>query len=177
MYASYEKYKRALFFLKMVIEVEGRCIHQTVLKALKKYILISLIVNGKLVHTQKWPEGYPPSVERRVKPYFELAKAFEKTDDDEELNRKIREYRHVFEVDGSSELVEILPKVKTKFLVKRLAYTYVNLSMEDLAKKTNLPSVEIAESLILEMVSFSKYPYLYTNIIILGRKGGDLCQD
>ncbi|CAH1764557.1 20425_t:CDS:10, partial [Entrophospora sp. SA101] len=145
-YIGLKKYERAYYFLKLVISAPANIASQIQLEAYKKFVLISLLLRGRIGPLPKYTASIVfRSIKNQCQPYQDYASAFE------------------------SLSVKRLPKQTLDAIYKRniqqLTQTYLTLSLADIADTVGLEGPDahkIAESYVLQMVN----RYNTTNTII-----------
>nr|CAG8583753.1 8159_t:CDS:2 [Entrophospora candida] len=136
-YIGLKKYERAYYFLKLVISAPANIASQIQLEAYKKFVLISLLLRGRIGPLPKYTASIVfRSIKNQCQPYQDYASAFE------------------------SLSVKRLPKQTLDAIYKRniqqLTQTYLTLSLADIADTVGLEGPDahkIAESYVLQMVS------------------------
>ncbi|KAH9405838.1 PREDICTED: COP9 signalosome complex subunit 3-like [Rhagoletis zephyria] len=152
-YATFRNFERSLFFLTSAISVTGIAISEIVVEAYKKYILVSLLVHGKVGLPPKQNANY---LSRCIRPlsvaYTELASAYSE-DNAEDLEKTFMKYHHVYERDTNVGLVKQVMASMVKVKIQKLTKTFMTLSFGDMATRVNLAAGEAeAESIILQMI-------------------------
>lgn len=145
-----KRYGEALTYLKMAFTASQGGPTSCLVESYKKYMLVSLIVHGKLADLPKWSSRMQQQMTPYVKEYTELKEAFDSTDG-AKLSAKIEEHAAVFAKDNNLGLVKQCAPAAKRRSVKRLTQTYLTLSLADIAAKTGLEG-ESVESTILEMI-------------------------
>lgn len=153
-YATFRNFERALFFLTGAISVTGIAISEIVVEAYKKYVLVSLLVHGKVGLPPKQNANY---LNRCIRPlsvaYTDLATAYAE-DSVEELEKVFNKYQHIYERDTNVGLVKQVITSMVKVKIQKLTKTFMTLSFGDMATRVNLAGGEAeAETIILQMVS------------------------
>lgn len=126
-------------------------------EAFKKYVLVSLLVQGKYTGLSKHASSV---VHRHMKTYcnayVEFANAFA-THEMEKVVKVATENQERFQSDYNFGLVKQCIQALARSNIQRLTQTYLTLSLADIAKAINLPSPKEAEQYLLKMVN-SFYP-------------------
>lgn len=95
-YASLKNFERALYFFETALTTHSLAVSHIMLESYKKYVLISLILYGKI---QPLPKYTPQVISRFIKPwsqpYLDLVSAYG-TNSPEELNSQILKHSEVF---------------------------------------------------------------------------------
>lgn len=152
-YAAVQNLDRALYFFEMALTTHSLAVSSIMLEAYKKYILISLIVHGKV---QQLPKYTPQVVNRFIRPmsqqYLDLAVAYSSNSADE-LKAVIAKHADVFSRDKNQGLVNQVLQSLHKKNIQRLTKTFLTLSLSDVASRVSLSDADEAEYRIVTMVS------------------------
>lgn len=151
-YSAIKNYERALYFFEVAISTPALAMSHIMLESYKKYILVSLILNGKISTIPKYSSQV---ISRFIKPlshpYHELASAYG-TSQSEELRNVTNKFRDVFVRDGNFGLVKQVAASLYKKNIQRLTQTFLTLSLADVANKVQLGGPAEAEKYILDMI-------------------------
>ncbi|XP_034250086.1 COP9 signalosome complex subunit 3 isoform X1 [Thrips palmi] len=151
-YAALKKFDRALYFLEVVITTPAMAVSHIMLEAYKKYILVCLILHGKVLNPPKYASQV---VERFIKPlssaYNKLSLAYS-TNSCEEVQQCLNLYAETFNRDGNNGLSKQVLVSLRKKNIQRLTKTFLTLSLADVASRVQLPSPRDAERAILNMI-------------------------
>lgn len=151
-YSAMKNYERALYFFEVAISTPAQAMSHIMLESYKKYILISLILHGKLNAVPKYSSQV---ITRFIKPlshpYNELANAYG-TSQSDELRNVTNKYHDVFERDVNVGLVNQVTASLYKKNIQRLTQTFLTLSLVDVANKVHLSGPAEAEKYILNMI-------------------------
>jgi len=151
-YASLKQYERALYFFEVAITTPSNAISMIVVESYKKYILISLILHGKLKNLPKYTSQIITRMLKQMIPHYtELVSAYS-TFSIHKINLVISEYREQFTSDTNMGLVKQCVASLYKKNIQRLTKTFLKLSLEDMANRIHLSSKEEAEQYILNMI-------------------------
>uniref|UniRef100_A0A673J3S2 COP9 signalosome complex subunit 3 n=1 Tax=Sinocyclocheilus rhinocerous TaxID=307959 RepID=A0A673J3S2_9TELE len=105
-YTGLKNFERALYFFEQAITTPAMAVSHIMLEAYKKYILVSLILHGKL---QQLPKYTSQIVGRFIKPlsnaYHELAQVYA-TNNPSELRTVVNKHSETFARDNNSGLVK-----------------------------------------------------------------------
>lgn len=122
------------------------------LEAYKKYILVSLILHGKVLNLPRYTSQV---VNRYIKPlgqqYQELANAYQ-MNSCEEVQNIITKYQQLFTRDHNMGLVKQVLSYLYKKNIQRLTKTFLTLSLSDVASRVQLSGPADAEKYILNMI-------------------------
>lgn len=153
-YAAVQNLDRALYFFEMALTTHSLAVSSIMLEAYKKYILISLIVHGKV---QQLPKYTPQVVNRFIRPmsqhYLDLAITYSSNSADE-LKAVIAKHSDAFARDKNEGLVNQVLQSLHKKNIQRLTKTFLTLSLADVASRVSLADASEAEYRIVTMVSF-----------------------
>lgn len=151
-YSAIKNYERSLYFFEVAVSTPALAMSYIMLEAYKKYILVSLILDGKISSIPKYSSQV---ITRFVKPlshaYHELAVAYE-TSQSDALRNAINKHRDVFVRDVNMGLVKQVDASLYKKNIQRLTQTFLTLSLVDVASKVNLSGPHEAEKYILDMI-------------------------
>ncbi|XP_022904101.1 COP9 signalosome complex subunit 3 isoform X2 [Onthophagus taurus] len=151
-YLAVRNLDRALYFLEVAITTPAHAVSHIMLEAYKKYILVSLLLHGKV---QMVPKYTSQVVNRFIKPlshpYHDLATAFS-SNNTSELNSVLNKHTEVYTRDRNYGLVKQVATVMYKKSIQRLTKTFLTLSLSDVASRVGLPGPADAEKYILHMI-------------------------
>lgn len=151
-YSAVKNYERALYFFEVAISTPALAMSYIMLESYKKYILVSLILEGKISTIPKYSSQV---ISRFVKPlshaYIDLATAYE-TSQSYEVRNVINKHRDVFVRDVNLGLVKQVAASLYKKNIQRLTQTFLTLSLADVANKVHLSGPNEAEKYILDMI-------------------------
>ncbi|XP_012274298.1 COP9 signalosome complex subunit 3 [Orussus abietinus] len=150
-YTALKNYDRALYFFEVGVTTPAVAVSHIMLEAYKKYILVSLILHGKLI-----PPPYASRVVNRFikslsHAYQELATAYA-TNSCEAVQSIITKYQDLFTRDINLGLAEQVLSYLYKKNIQRLTKTFLTLSLSDVASRVQLPGPADAERYILNMI-------------------------
>uniref|UniRef100_A0A665XAF0 COP9 signalosome complex subunit 3 n=1 Tax=Echeneis naucrates TaxID=173247 RepID=A0A665XAF0_ECHNA len=128
-YTGLKNFERALYFYEQAITTPAMAVSHIMLEAYKKYILVSLILHGKV---QQLPKYTSQIVGRFIKPlsnaYHELAQVYT-TNNPAELRSLVNKHNETFSRDNNIGLVKqclsSLYKKNIQRLTKVCVYMYV----------------------------------------------------
>jgi COP9 signalosome complex subunit 3 len=151
-YAILKNYDRSLYFFQVALTTPSMAVSHIMLESYKKYILIALILHGKVPSLPKYTSQV---VNRFIKPlsqpYTDLASAYA-SNNAEELTAVINKYTDAFTRDTNMGLVKQCLSSLHKKNIQRLTKTFMTLSLNDMANKVQLPNAKKAEKQILDMI-------------------------
>ncbi|XP_008555887.1 COP9 signalosome complex subunit 3 [Microplitis mediator] len=151
-YTALKNYDRALYFFEVCVTIPAMAVSHIMLEAYKKFILVSLILHGKIVNIPKYASQVLIRFIRPLsQPYGELATAYS-TNSCEEVQGVINKYREVFVRDHNLGLVKQVLSYLYKKNIQRLTKTFLTLSLSDVASRVQLPGPADAEKYILNMI-------------------------
>nr|XP_027202690.1 COP9 signalosome complex subunit 3-like [Dermatophagoides pteronyssinus] len=152
-YSILQNYERAFLFFQTVLSVTGAAISQISIEAYKKYILISLLQNGRVLPLMaKQVNTY---LNRSVKPFcgpYNMLITAYTNGSIETLNDIFDTYRNDYQDDQNIGLVKQVIGSLVKVKMQKLTKTFMTLSLKDMAQRVHLPNVEEAEKKILHMI-------------------------
>ncbi|CAK9819041.1 COP9 signalosome complex subunit 3 [Anthophora quadrimaculata] len=151
-YTALKNYDRALYFFEVCVTTPAMAVSYIMLEAYKKYILVSLILHGKVLNLPRYTSQV---VNRYIKPlsqqYQELATAYQMNSCDEVQNI-ITKYQQLFTRDHNMGLVKQVLSYLYKKNIQRLTKTFLTLSLSDVASRVQLSGPANAEKYILNMI-------------------------
>lgn len=156
-YASVKNYERALYFFEAALTTHSMAVSHIMLEAYKKYVLISLIMYGKVPNLPKYT---PQIVSRFIKPYsqpyLDIVSAYN-TNNPDDLANTIAKHAEVLTRDRNFGFVKQVQVSLFKKNIQRLTKTFLTLSLADVASRVQLPSATEAEEYIIKMVGYWVY--------------------
>jgi len=147
-----KKFKRAQSYFQQGIGVPTTCLHAMLVETLKKFILVSLIVDGRVPSLSKIL--YPMLLRQAqviCNPYLDFATAFGSYDPDQ-CHAVAAAHQEIFIQDRTMGLVKQCIQALYRRVILRITTTYLTLSLPDIASKARLPNPKEAEKLIVRMV-------------------------
>ncbi|XP_060534837.1 COP9 signalosome complex subunit 3 [Cylas formicarius] len=151
-YLAVRNLDRALYFFEVALTTPAHAVSHIMLEAYKKFILVSLLLHGKI---QPMPKYASKVVTRFIKPlsqpYHDLANAFT-SNNHGELNSVLSKHSEVFTRDHNMGLIKQVSAVLYKKNIQRLTKTFLTLSLSDVASRVGLPGPGDAEKHILDMI-------------------------
>lgn len=151
-YAAVKNFERSLYFFEVAVSTPALAMSHIMLESYKKYILISLILHGKVVPIPKYSSQV---ISRFMKPlshaYHDLSSAYNSSNSDEVRN-VINKYRDSFIRDTNMGLVKQVISSLYKKNIQRLTKTFLTLSLADVASRVQLSGPAEAEKYILNMI-------------------------
>jgi len=151
-YAAVKNYERALYMFEVVISTPAMAVSHIMLEAYKKFILISLILHGKVIPMPKYTSQV---VGRFIKPlsqpYHDLATVYA-TNNTEDLRATVAKFSEIFTRDGNMGLTKQVLASLYKKNIQRLTKTFLTLSLTDVASRVQLSGPAEAEKYILNMI-------------------------
>lgn len=151
-YAALKNYERALYFFEVAVTTTSMAVSHIMLEAYKKYILMALILYGKLPTLPKYTSQV---VTRFIRPlslaYLDLASAYTSNNPDEVRN-VLAKHAETFSRDNNTGLAKQCLASLYKKNIQRLTKTFLTLSLTDMASRVQLEGVRDAERHILNMI-------------------------
>lgn len=142
-YAALKNFDRSLYFFEVVVTVPAMAVSHIMLEAYKKYILVSLILHGKVI---KIPKYTSQVVCRFLRPlsaaYIDLAF----------VQHAVIKHREIYIRDKNFGLVNQVINSMYKKNIQRLTKTFLTLSLSDVATRVQLSGPTQAEAYILSMI-------------------------
>ncbi|KAF0025116.1 hypothetical protein F2P81_021997 [Scophthalmus maximus] len=168
-YTGLKNFERALYFYEQAITTPAMAVSHIMLEAYKKYILVSLILHGKV---QQLPKYTSQIVGRFIKPlsnaYHELAQVYT-TNNPAELRSVVNKHSETFTRDNNTGLVKQCLSSLYKKNIQRLTKTFLTLSLQDMASRVQLSGPQEAEKYVLHMIEDGE---IYASI---NQKDGMVC--
>ncbi|PWA21378.1 hypothetical protein CCH79_00003493, partial [Gambusia affinis] len=168
-YTGLKNFERALYFYEQAITTPAMAVSHIMLEAYKKYILVSLILHGKV---QQLPKYTSQIVGRFIKPlsnaYHELAQVYS-TNNPAELRSLVNKHNETFARDNNTGLVKQCLSSLYKKNIQRLTKTFLTLSLQDMASRVQLSGPQEAEKYVLHMIEDGE---IYASI---NQKDGMVC--
>lgn len=151
-YTALKQYSQALYLFEVAVTTPAMAVSHIMLEAYKKYILVSLILQGKIAPLPKYTSQV---VGRFIKPlsqpYHELATACQNNHSEIARNIIMRNQDH-FQRDNNLGLTKQVLASLYKNNIQRLTKTFLTLSLADVAARVQLSGPAEAEKYILNMV-------------------------
>ncbi|XP_015911586.1 COP9 signalosome complex subunit 3 isoform X2 [Parasteatoda tepidariorum] len=151
-YTSLKNYERALYFYEVAITTPSMAVSHIMLEAYKKYILVSLILYGRIPNLPKFTSQV---VGRFIKPlsqaYHDLAVAYS-SNSPIDVRAAITKHNEVFVRDNNMGLVKQCMSFLYKKNIQRLTKTFLTLSLTDMANRVQLSGPQEAEFYVLKMI-------------------------
>jgi COP9 signalosome complex subunit 3 len=189
-YTALKDYNRALYFFEVAITTPSMAVSHIMLESYKKYILVALILQGKIPNLPKYTSQV---VGRYIKPlcqhYHDMATAYS-TNNPAELRAVVTKHTDTFSRDNNLGLVKQCITSLYKKNIQRLTKTFLTLSLADMANRVQLSTPKEAEKYVLHMiedgeifatinqkdgmVSFHDNPETYNNVAMLVELDNDM---
>ncbi|UYV76389.1 COPS3 [Cordylochernes scorpioides] len=151
-YASLKKYERALYFFEVAITTPSMAVSHIMLEAYKKYILVALILHGKVPPLPKFTSKVVNRFIKPIsKPYHELEMACSSHSTDE-VRALLTKHAEQFLRDKNVGLVKQCLASQYRKNIQRLTKTFMTLSLSDMANRVKLSCPKEAETYILNMI-------------------------
>jgi len=151
-YTGLKKYHKAFNFFRMVVSAPAVVLSSIMVEAYKKYILLSLIVYGKVVTLPKYTSSVVQRYHKTAFPqYSEFANAFS-THSTDDLHKCAEVHAEIFHKDKNFGLVKQCIQSLYSKNIQRHTQTYLTFSLQDMAVSTKLRSATEAEKHVLRMI-------------------------
>jgi COP9 signalosome complex subunit 3 len=151
-FTSLKNYDRALYFFEVAITTPSMAVSHIMLEAYKKYLLVSLLLHGKVLNLPKYTSQV---VGRFIKPlsqaYNELATGYA-TNNPDEVRAMINKHQDTFSRDNNVGLVKQCLASLYKKNIQRLTKTFLTLSLADMSSRVQLTNLKEAEKYVLHMI-------------------------
>lgn len=151
-FIALKRYEEALYMLEVAVSTPARAVSHIMLEAYKKYILVSVILQGKM---PVMPKYISQVMTRFIKPmsvaYQELASACQ-ANNAEQARAILAKHEALFLRDKNLGLARQVLASLYKNNIQRLTKTFLTLSLQDVAARVQLGTVDEAERYILNMI-------------------------
>ncbi|XP_036346804.1 COP9 signalosome complex subunit 3-like [Rhagoletis pomonella] len=151
-YTAVKNFDRALYFFEVCISTPAAAMSHIMLEAYKKFLLVSLILHGKVLPIPKYSAQV---ISRFMKPlaqaYHDLATAYS-TSSSDELRIVMNKSSDTFTRDKNMGLVKQVVTSLYKKNIQRLTKTFLTLSLSDVASRAQLADAAEAEKYIFNMI-------------------------
>ncbi|GBG42279.1 hypothetical protein CBR_g75710, partial [Chara braunii] len=151
-YIGLKRFNKALQLFHHAITAPSTVLNAITIAAYKKFVLVSLIVNGQLA---QFPKYTPSIVQRSLKTqsqaYVNMGNAYA-TRNVEEVQRCITSHHEGFNNDRNLGLAKQVVASLYKRNIQRLTQTYLTLSLQDIADTVKLEGPRDAEMHVLRMI-------------------------
>lgn len=150
-FTALKQFDRALHFFKICICTPAMAVSHIMMEAYKKFIIVSILVDGKV---SKLPKCSSMVVSRFIRPlcsmYCDLVQMFNLGPS--QLVHYISANKEPFEQDGNLGLVKQLIKCQHKKSIQKLTRTFLTLSLSDVALRAKLQYPKEAQEYLLNMI-------------------------
>nr|CAG4645481.1 EOG090X04TU [Lynceus sp. MCZ IZ 141354] len=151
-HTALKQFERAIYCYEVCVTMPALAVSHIMLEAYKRYVLLSLMIHGKLPVLPKYTS---PVVHRYVRPlaqpYLDLATAFG-SNTIAPLTAAFQKHQDVFTRDANVGLVKQVIKSWYRKVIQKLTQTFMTLSLNDMATRVGLASGAEAEKLVLNMI-------------------------
>ncbi|XP_022222283.1 COP9 signalosome complex subunit 3 isoform X1 [Drosophila obscura] len=150
-YTAVKNYDRALYFFEVCITTPAMAMSHIMLEAYKKFLMVSLIVEGNIVFIPKNTQVIGRFMKPMASHYHDLVNVYANSSS-EELRILILKYSEAFTRDSNMGLAKQVATSLYKRNIKRLTKTFLTLSLSDVASRVQLSGAAEAERYILNMI-------------------------
>lgn len=151
-YAGQKNWNRSAYFFEVAITTPSMAVSHIVLEAYKKFILVSLILHGKVPILPKYTS---PVVSRFIKPlssaYSDLGTACA-TNSPTDIRVVLDKHAEQFSNDKNMGLAKQVLASMYRKNIQRLTKTFLTLSLTDIARRVHLSSPAEAEQYVQNMI-------------------------
>jgi len=145
-------FKKAFNFFRMVVTAPAVVLSAIMVEAYKKYILLSLLVHGKVLSLPRYTSSVVQRYHKTSFPqYHEFATAFS-THSTDDLHKCAEVHGELFRKDKNFGLVKQCIQSLYSKNIQRHTQTYLTFSLQDMAASTKLRSPVEAERYVLQMI-------------------------
>ncbi|GAB1599976.1 COP9 signalosome complex subunit 3-like [Argonauta hians] len=151
-YTALKNYDRALYFFEVAITTPSMAVSHIMMEAYKKYILVALILHGKIPALPKYTSQVVGKyIKPLCQPYYDLATSYG-TNNPSDLRMIVNKHSEVFSKDNNMGLVKQCIISLYKKNIQRLTKTFLTLSLADMAGRVQLSGAAEAEKYVLRMI-------------------------
>ncbi|BFF97415.1 COP9 signalosome complex subunit 3 [Drosophila madeirensis] len=150
-YTAVKNYDRALYFFEVCITTPAMAMSHIMLEAYKKFLMVSLIVEGNIAFIPKNTQVIGRFMKPMASHYHDLVNVYANSSS-EELRILILKYSEAFTRDSNMGLAKQVATSLYKRNIKRLTKTFLTLSLSDVASRVQLSGAAEAERYILNMI-------------------------
>jgi len=151
-YTALKKYDKALYYFEVAVTTPSVAVSHIMMEAYKKFILVSLILHGKIINL---PNYTSQVLKRYIRPlcqaYLDLATA-SAHNNVAELRTVVAKHTEVYTRDNNMGLVKQCQTSQVKKNIQRLTKTFLTLSLSDMASRVQLSGPREAERYVLHMI-------------------------
>jgi len=151
-YTGLKENKKALAFFRQAIAAPAIVLSLIMVEAYKKYILLSLLVHGRVLSLPRYTSSVVQRHHKTAFPqYHEFANAYSTLSTDD-LHKVADQYSEIFIKDKNLGLVKQCIQSLYRRNIQRHTQTYLTLSLQDIGTSVRLPSAKEAEKQIIRMI-------------------------
>jgi len=189
-YTGLKDFKKALVFFKHAVSAPAIVLSAIMVEAYKKYVLLSLLVIGKIPSLPRFTSSVVQRHHKTAFPqYQEFATAFTAGNTDE-LHKIAEQHIDIFKKDKNFGLIKQCIKSLYRRNIQKFTLTYLTFSLQDIATSVKMTNAKEAEKQILRMienneifatvnqkdgmVSFQEDPERYDNNKVMGHLDSDI---
>jgi COP9 signalosome complex subunit 3 len=152
LYTGLKEHKKALGFFRCVVTAPAVVLSAIMVEAYKKYILLSLLVHGKVLSLPRYTSSVVQRYHKTSFPqYHEFATAFG-THSTDDIHKCAEVHAEVFHKDKNFGLVKQCIQSLYSKNIQRHTQTYLTFSLQDLAASVKLRSAAEGEKHLLRMI-------------------------
>ncbi|XP_020098309.1 COP9 signalosome complex subunit 3 isoform X2 [Ananas comosus] len=151
-YIGLKRFRTALECLHNVVTAPMTTLNAIAVEAYKKYILVSLILNGQVPSFPKYTSSTAQrNLKNHTQPYIDLSACYA-SGKYSDLEAFIQSNVEKFQSDNNLGLVKQVLSSLYKRNIQRLTQTYLTLSLQDIANAVQLKTPKEAEMHVLRMI-------------------------
>jgi len=151
-YTGVKQYKQAFGFFRQAVSTPATSLSAIMVESYKKYILVSLLVSGKLVSLPKYTSAAFQRFQKAgFAPYQELANAYS-TQSTDDIHKVAQQHAEIFIKDHNMGLVKQCIQSLYRRNIQRHTQTYITFSLQDIATSVKLQNAKESENQILKMI-------------------------
>jgi len=151
-YTGLKDYKKGFAFFKQAVSAPALVLSAIMVESYKKYILLSLLVHGKLTQLPRFTSSVVQRHHKTSFPqYHEFATAFG-TQNTDDVHKVADQHSELFLKDRNLGLVKQCIKSLYRRNIQRFTQTYLTFSLQDIVTSVKLTSTKEAEKQIMRMI-------------------------
>jgi len=151
-YTGLKDFKKALIFFKQAVSAPAIVLSAIMVEAYKKYVLVSLLVHGKVPSLPRFTSSVVQRHHKTAFPqYQEFVNAFS-TGSTDEVHKIAEQHIDIFKKDKNFGLVKQCIKSLYRRSIQKFTLTYLTFSLQEIATSVKLSTGKEAEKQILKMI-------------------------
>eukprot|EP01119_Soliformovum_irregulare_P008276 TRINITY_DN21405_c0_g1_i1.p1 TRINITY_DN21405_c0_g1~~TRINITY_DN21405_c0_g1_i1.p1 ORF type:complete len:436 (-),score=94.88 TRINITY_DN21405_c0_g1_i1:62-1369(-) len=151
-YIGLKDYRKALTFLRTAVTMPAMALSAVMAESYKKYILLSLIVHGKVSSLPRYTSTVVQKYHKNAFPQYQEFITIYTTLNTNDLHKCAEQHSELFKKDNNFGLVKQCIQALYRRNIQRFTQTYLTFSLQDIASNSNLPSATEAEKQVVRMI-------------------------